>query len=183
MQISVDRIPDGGLIIDTQKSFETFSSLKKLSQEEACRFLSPVHLHLRARRVRRFVEVTGTIHTEIRLSCSRCLQKYQAPLTAQIEVTYTNEPSEEAEALKSDGLELTADKIGLYYFQGNEIDLRDAVQEQVILSLPISALCREACKGLCPKCGADLNEGPCGCGARPVDPRFAVLKNLKLDKE
>ena len=62
-----------------------------------------------------------------------------------------------------------------------EIDLTEAVQEQILLSLPLRPLCREDCKGLCPGCGEDLNKGACGCSGKAVDPRLAVLGNLKLE--
>lgn len=56
------------------------------------------------------------------------------------------------------------------------LDLDDAVRCFVSLSLPTRFLCREDCKGLCPKCGHDLNEGDCGCDTREVDPRWAALE-------
>jgi len=55
------------------------------------------------------------------------------------------------------------------------VDLRPALREQWLLAAPGLALCREDCKGLCPKCGADLNLGPCDC-APDVDPRWAALR-------
>ena len=67
------------------------------------------------------------------------------------------------------------------HFQGEEIDFREAVQEQVKLALPMQPLCSETCSGLCPGCGADLNQGDCSCAKGPRDPRFAVLERLKKD--
>ncbi len=58
------------------------------------------------------------------------------------------------------------------------IDSDEALIEQIILELPLRHLCKEDCKGLCPKCGADLNMGDCGCNTSEPDPRFDVLRKL-----
>ena len=62
------------------------------------------------------------------------------------------------------------------------LDLDELVLEDVYLSLPSRFLCKEGCKGLCPFCGKDLNEGGCGC-KKPVDPRLAALQKLLSDDE
>jgi uncharacterized protein len=67
-------------------------------------------------------------------------------------------------------------------YQGKEIDLKPAIREQILLQIPGSPLCTDACKGLCPKCGKDLNEGECGCDRTVMDPRWAALKGLQLEK-
>ena len=59
------------------------------------------------------------------------------------------------------------------------LDLRPAVREEWLLAAPAFVLCREDCKGLCPRCGADLNEGPCSCTKTEIDPRWASLAALK----
>jgi uncharacterized protein len=79
-------------------------------------------------------------------------------------------------------VELSAEDMGIVYFQGEKINLKDTIQEQVVMEFPLRALCKQDCKGLCPKCGADLNEDFCDCDRRPSPGKFDVLKNLKLDK-
>ena len=59
-----------------------------------------------------------------------------------------------------------------------KLDLDELIREDILLELPTKFLCKEDCKGLCPVCGKNLNEGPCGCENYPVDPRMEVLKNL-----
>ncbi len=66
-------------------------------------------------------------------------------------------------------------------FDGKVIDLDPIVREQLLLALPMGTVCREDCKGLCPQCGINRNETKCGCDTKPVDPRLAALKNIKLD--
>ena len=65
-------------------------------------------------------------------------------------------------------------------YSGKVIDLDPLVREQLVLSLPAYPVCREDCKGLCPVCGANLNERECGCDRHVPDPRWAGLKSIKL---
>ncbi|MEI3507380.1 MAG: DUF177 domain-containing protein [Anaerotignum faecicola] len=68
-------------------------------------------------------------------------------------------------------------------FTGDQIDLADFVKRGIIGELPMKVLCREDCKGLCPVCGKDLNEGDCGCDRTIRDPRFESLRALFSDDE
>jgi uncharacterized protein len=65
-------------------------------------------------------------------------------------------------------------------FDGHTLDLAPTLREQILLALPMDALCGEACKGLCPHCGQNLNEATCDCRADVADPRWAKLRELKL---
>ena len=88
---------------------------------------------------------------------------------------------EATEKVASEGFDPeTVDEEG---YSGKEIDLQPAVREQILLSVPPPPLCREDCKGLCPQCGKDLNEGECGCDRTVLDPRWAALKGIQLKKE
>jgi uncharacterized protein len=75
----------------------------------------------------------------------------------------------------------TTPKDGETYPLGHEeIDLDPLIREEVLLALPLAPLCEAACQGICPTCGADLNEGPCGCAPAARDPRWAALDDLHL---
>jgi len=65
------------------------------------------------------------------------------------------------------------------YYVGEGMDLEDSLREQILLAVPIKTLCRYDCKGLCPTCGANRNEQPCGCDQSKPDPRWAALAELK----
>ena len=93
--------------------------------------------------------------------CDRCLCEFEYPLQMHIEATIAE--SEE------DG-----DSPDIFFLDGDYIDVGEIIQTSVILDLEQHMLCREDCKGLCEKCGANLNEGPCSCKAE-IDPRLAVL--------
>ena len=66
----------------------------------------------------------------------------------------------------------------VYEVNGDSFELDEIIREQLILNMDMTVLCREDCKGLCPKCGRNLNEGDCGCDRTEIDPRLAKLKQL-----
>ena len=78
--------------------------------------------------------------------------------------------------------QLSEDDLALSFYSGEEIDLAPLFTEQVILTLPTRALCREDCKGLCPRCGVNRNHETCECVEREPDPRLAVLRNLRVER-
>lgn len=100
-------------------------------------------------------------------SCDRCLEATEQPFA--LDVVWFFEPGSEAEGLEGLGAH-EEDEEGkeddrIRYFEGGEIDLSIHLVEEVLLTAPAKSLCSEACAGLCPRCGAKLNEGPCGCSA------------------
>ncbi|MCH4179546.1 MAG: DUF177 domain-containing protein [Megasphaera sp.] len=107
--------------------------------------------------------VRGTIRTSGTYVCGRCL----APVTVDRQETLSEAFSTEAD-LPED----------VYPYNGEYIDLAEPVRDTLILSEPMQVLCRPDCKGLCPQCGANLNEGPCSCPTDKIDPRFAILGDL-----
>ena len=91
-------------------------------------------------------------------SCRRCLEDVTYPFDAEASVLFSSDP-EAADNPEVIPIPDTA----------SQIDLTDAVREEVVLAVPPFLLCREECAGLCPQCGADLNAGPCSCtSAEPV---------------
>ena len=68
-------------------------------------------------------------------------------------------------------------------YTGKEIDLSGAVRESILLAVPPAPVCSDDCKGLCPKCGEDLNQGECGCDRNVPDPRWDALKAIQLEKK
>jgi uncharacterized protein len=75
---------------------------------------------------------------------------------------------------------VNVDDLELSVYQGEEVDLSPLIREQVLLALVDRPLCREDCRGLCPRCGVNLNERECGCVAETPAPRLAVLRTLKV---
>ena len=79
--------------------------------------------------------------------------------------------------------ELEEEDMEVDFEKGDEIDLREILREQIYLSLPAKLICHPDCRGLCPQCGINLNEGQCRCTETLGHPGFAKLKNLKIQGE
>lgn len=143
------------------------------------------HLRGRATKLGRKVLVQAKFNVPLRGQCKRCLQPIH--LEEPVELTRTYVPGEQARHAPHKGEEpepaLDPEWTDEEPYAGKEIDLRPAVREQVLLSVPPSPLCGEDCKGLCAICGKDLNEGECGCDRTVLDPRWAALKGIQLDKK
>ncbi len=121
------------------------------------------------------IEVSGNIIGEAEVDCTRCLQPIRRTLNVDFDVDYLTDT-----ALGSDGeVELQEADLGTDELADNKLDLIRLTREQILLSLPEQEFCKDDCKGLCEKCGANLNLIDCSCGDNEVDPRWAALKNLK----
>lgn len=116
------------------------------------------------------VVVQGTLDGEAELACRRCLAPVSVPIEEAVALTYREGVSEP---------EAEADEIYPLEPKSNELDLSGAIREHLVLAVPEFAVCREACKGLCPSCGANLNETTCSCESKEVDHRWAALMQLK----
>ncbi|HXF96549.1 MAG TPA: DUF177 domain-containing protein [Gemmatimonadales bacterium] len=110
----------------------------------------------------------GSLHTVVRAECRRCLAPVAVPVAVEIGALFSQEPG-------------AADDPDTYPVARDAllIDVRAAVREELILALPQYVLCREDCRGLCPRCGKDLNAGPCGCPAPATDSRWLGLAMLR----
>jgi uncharacterized protein len=179
MKLNVEDLQERELELSFEVPPESFPSLDEISAEGSCRFIDPVFISLHARRVREMIVVDGRFQTRVRFMCSRCLAEFEDALSGNFTLTYTRRSDPEEPPSE---LELEAEEIGIVPFEGNEIDLRDGIQEEIVMSIPMQPHCSEDCRGLCPQCGADLNLGSCGCQTVKGHPKFAVLKGLKLKK-
>jgi uncharacterized protein len=119
------------------------------------------------------VLVTGPLEVPVLRECRRCLAPVHLTLRPEVALVWT-EPGDVGAETGDDGEEIRVLEPG-----AGEIDLGDAIREELILVAPTYVLCREDCKGLCARCGADLNLGPCGCVDDERDPRWDALRGLK----
>jgi uncharacterized protein len=126
----------------------------------------------------------GTLTGVLELTCGRCLCRYRQPVREPFRLVL--EPAgdrvpadpEGAAALARDGVFL-ADELESGWFRGGELDLGPYTLELIALVMPVQPVCREDCRGLCPRCGVDRNQDSCDCAeARPGSP-FAVLQRLR----
>ena len=121
------------------------------------------------------IRLTGDLATSLELPCARCLDPVPGHIDRQFDLLYrplgVDRRGEEAAIHEPDT------EIG--YYEGEGLQLEDALREQVLLAVPIKAVCQDACKGLCPLCGRNLNRETCDCSAPQLDQRWAALKDLK----
>jgi uncharacterized protein len=123
------------------------------------------------------VFIEGVVRAAVRGTCARCLGEYTFPLEAPVALVLT--PA--AAAMPRSGA-LREEDIGLAEYEGDEIDVTPLVHEQTLLALPTRALCTEECRGLCARCGANLNAGPCGCPASVSAGGLAALQTLLRER-
>ncbi|MFN0063327.1 MAG: YceD family protein [Myxococcaceae bacterium] len=119
--------------------------------------------------------------------CHRCLSEVKAeiPVEFTLHLVPHVAPPISGEVLdESEGSE-TAGSFDLADaddepFDGKQVDLAPLLREQILLALPMRAVCQEDCRGLCSRCGKNLNEAECGCDRKTLDPRLAPLQNIKV---
>ena len=111
------------------------------------------------------VLATGTVRTGWRAECRRCLRPIEGDVEAEFRELFERH-AREGET---------------YPLLHEEVDLEPLAREILLSELPLTALCRADCPGICPTCGADLSEGPCDCDSVARDPRWAALDDLRLD--
>ena len=107
--------------------------------------------------------------TQLAANCRRCLTAVSVPVTASVQVLFSEDAG--------------VDDASVYVIppRSQELDLSEAIREELILALPEYVLCADDCRGICPGCGTDLNTGTCGCPSE-ADPRWAALEGLKASR-
>lgn len=176
--VPIQTLDESGISVDLEKEAAHFPVLSELVENGESVFLTPIRVEARVSRSRNLILVVGRVETVVGSTCSRCLKEFESRLSEPFSATYTPEPPP---AVQSGENEIRNDEIGLFHFQGEAIDLGEAVQEQVVMMLAQQPLCSDSCKGLCVRCGSDRNAGDCGCPEPVLNERMAVLKNLNID--
>lgn len=139
--------------------------------ETGLKAAAPLEVRLEAQQAGPDVVVRGEVAGSFRLECRRCLEAVTVAIDEDVGLLYrAGEPAEDE---PEDVLPLPEREATL--------DLSSPVREQVLLAVPRFAVCREACRGLCPHCGTNLNESSCDCTADETDERWAPLRRLKSD--
>lgn len=128
--------------------------------------------------------VTGLLRAHVEGLCDRCLDKATFEIASEVNEYFLFEAPQEDPQEEDEGDEEDVD----YALVSDDktIDLTDALSAALVIDTPFVVLCKPDCKGLCPYCGHNLNEGDCGCATKYAEGRledspFAVLKNLHLD--
>ena len=120
------------------------------------------------------IRVQGRMKVRMEAECDRCLDMASYELDNRFDLFYRPEGT----GIRSEEIELEEGETEIGYYTGDGLELKEIIREQVLLAMPMQRVCREDCKGICPVCGRDRNDGECGCVAKLSDDRWAALKNL-----
>ena len=172
MQIDVADLTEAG-----RPFAHTYAPTELPLEDEGARLSSEARAEGRASRKGRRVRVRGAVAAEVEVNCDRCAAAVAFPVRSVFDVSY-DPPGADGEG---ENTELQAEDLGTSVYAGESIDLDELAREQILLALPSRTLCRETCAGLCPICGADLNQQACACEQKETDPRWAGLAALKKD--
>ncbi len=162
------------MVIDVSELFSNKNRKKEIHLEiekdkfyyenEFIQFSKPVKLHLIFKPVGDEIELTGSVETELLLTCSRCLETFPSSMNIELNERLSKTLNSEDE--------------DIIFIENDRLDLNEIVENNIIAVLPIKRLCNKDCKGLCHQCGINLNHSTCKCENEDVDPRLAKLKDL-----
>jgi len=146
--------------------FTTSVDLSDLQYGESYPVTEPVEASGTVRNTAGVLVMKGALHTTIHGVCDRCASDFDRYVEFPIDVVLVTELSNEEN-----------EDEWVFPLEGDSADLEDIVRTVFVLNLDSKLLCKEDCKGLCCRCGKNLNDGPCSC-QKELDPRFAALKQL-----
>lgn len=135
MKIVISQIPQEGLSLE-----ETLNPRALNLEVKDIEFTAPLLIKARANKITNALTVDMQLKTKFKLSCSRCLELVELDLDKKQRMNFTIDPNQDT------------------------IDLNEDIRQELILDFPVKPLCSTDCKGICPKCGKNLNQGGCCCG-------------------
>jgi uncharacterized protein len=121
------------------------------------------------------IRVVGDLSSRVELACARCLEPVVRDVTKTFDLLYRPLGVDAGRAEMS----VTTAEAEVGYYEGEGLELGDVLREQLLLALPLKAICREDCRGLCPHCGHNLNFEQCTCSEPVEDPRWTALKDIR----
>ena len=163
------------MVLDISKLINNDGSSIKVSEDiefdtlsfngQNIRFLTPVHLEGSVKNINNLLSMYLDCNFDYVSQCSRCLADTEKKLDFKIEEVFSK-------------TELENENDDVIILNSNEIDLKEITEHALCCALPITCLCSDDCKGLCPVCGCDLNSENCSCETDDIDPRLAALKDF-----
>lgn len=179
MRIRVDEIPESGKFLRfrwDQSRLDLF-----LPPDDPFRLTleHPLDVNLELHKRADHVRVLGTVEGALQLACHRCLALFSKAVKEEVDLFLMEEKKTDTE--EDEEAELEAEDLDYEFFDGEVIEIDQLVAEQIFLALPFKVLCSEACRGLCPRCGANLNEEECKCDKGSSKSPFAALESIKTN--
>ncbi len=157
LKIEFQNIDDLGEDLNIKQPFSGYFKLKKLGIE---------------------VKLEGFLKGVVILECDRCLISYEFPIEHEFNIDIKPLASLNLEGEK----ELSEEEMEVSFYENSWISFYDLLKEEIFLNLPYKHLCKPDCKGLCPLCGANLNENSCNCKGYKKESPFSILKEIFSDK-
>lgn len=144
-------------------------SIEEIGLEEP--FFDKVNISLNLQKLHNQIVLETELQLNARFECDRCISDFNTILEAKYHTVYLfgNHPDEDNESLNVTYLRADA----------SEILLDNDIRDYALLAVPMKKLCKDDCKGLCPECGKNLNEGSCDCKDHEIDPKWLPLQDLK----
>jgi uncharacterized protein len=169
VKIDISKLEHEPLAFDQELHIEA----QRLGPEQVAGPIT-VHLSGEVRPHGEMYSISGHCSADGPLACSRCLEP--VPWKFDEKFSFEYRPPSSAPLESDTGLD--DGELDVAFLQGNELDLAELAAEQVLLAMPMRILCQSSCAGLCPRCGANLNNvADCGCEPE-VDPRWGTLADL-----
>ena len=169
MKVRLEDIPEEGLDV----AFEIRPAAAQDLGEVVEEIIEPPKASLHLQKSGDIVLARGGASARLRMDCSRCLQSFDMSIDQDMDLVF--QPAAEHD----DEIELVSADMEISFYEDDEVDLGQAVLDEIGLAIPMAPLCRPECDGICPHCGKDLRQGPCQCGAKEIDPRWVKLAELK----
>lgn len=173
LKFRLEEILEGGIDVVEERGVEWFGPLLIPQFKPAG---MPVRIEVRLVPSGNTVLASGRLTGRLAFVCSRCAED----ATLELDQAFSHVFIEGDAAERDPEDDLDPDQPDFTYIEKDEIDLESLVRDELVLLQPLVPLCADSCRGLCQRCGTNLNQGPCGCKAEEVDPRWAKLRELKL---
>jgi len=171
----------GDLLADRHAGRIVAFSERLAAPADDVRFPVPVIGELALSGTGRTVCLRGQVRTVAGLVCGACLRWFEEPLDVEVSEEFSRPSPDGATAPGEQAL--GPDDFLMPIEPDDTVDLTEVVRQHLILALPIAPRCSPDCRGLCPRCGADRNAGPCGCEIEEIDPRLQVLRGWSPEEE
>jgi uncharacterized protein len=173
LKYKVTDIPPQGLDLDLDIPPEKAASHLSSQAPDGLKLAGPLTGQLQVMPTGRKVIVRGSIMAPLLVECARCLEHFEYTADEEIFVVFTSL------AETDDEEELRAEELNQEIFSGEEIELWPIIEEHLVLGLPFKMLCSEDCRGLCLKCGKNLNQDACECVTASGHPGLAALEKIR----
>lgn len=170
MKINLARLEDGLNEIEAELDIETLGLTDDEDVNE--RFTEPIYLKIMIDKIRSQFFMKVKMTTTSHLVCDCCLDNFTKKVNDTFKIIISTEEKYNADYSSDKDFRVLPSGV-------NEIDITDDIRESLLLTIPMQIKCADDCKGLCSRCGANLNHEQCDCDTEEIDPRWEVLKKLK----